>query len=52
MLANNETGAIQPVVEVGEKLKKVNEHRPPQRRVKLLVDASQAVGKIEVCTRL
>ena len=46
MAANNETGAIQPVAELGENLNRINKQR--QTPIKLLVDASQALGKIEV----
>ena len=46
MAANNETGAIQPVVELGENLHLINEKR--SNPIKLLVDASQAIGKINV----
>jgi len=42
-LANNETGAIQPVSELGALLSAL-----PTPRPKLLVDASQALGKMEI----
>jgi len=41
-LANNETGAIQPIAQIGHSLSLLS--NPP----KLLVDASQALGKMEI----
>jgi len=46
MMANNETGAIQPVAAIGEKIAKLNAARDV--KIKFLVDASQAYGKIAV----
>lgn len=41
MMVNNETGAVQPVIEIGEAVKAVN------RRTHFHVDAVQAAGKID-----
>lgn len=44
MMANNETGAIQPVEEIGREISKLNKTR--EKKIQFLVDASQAFGKI------
>lgn len=50
MLANNETGVIQPVAEVGRKLSTINTVRTKNNLPKILLhsDAGQAIGKIPV----
>jgi len=50
MLANNETGVIQPVREIGLKLAKINSERVGKSLHKILFhcDAAQAIGKISV----
>ena len=48
MMANNETGAIQPIEEIGREINKINQNRDELERIKFLVDASQAFGKIKV----
>lgn len=45
MMANNETGAIQPVEEIG---RRIQELQKSGHQVKFLVDASQTFGKIPV----
>eukprot|EP00124_Ichthyophonus_hoferi_P002664 Ihof_evm5s191 gene=Ihof_evmTU5s191 len=49
MHANNETGVIQPVEEIAEALRKLNEESG--RNVRLHVDAAQSIGKIPVDVR-
>ena len=53
MFANNETGVIQPVAEITEKLKIVNEERKTNDKFPILShsDAAQVFGKvpIEIC---
>jgi len=46
MLANNETGAIQPVAEVFSEIRKIN----PSRKIPILLhtDAAQSIGKMKV----
>ena len=48
MLANNETGVIQPIKSIFEKIREIN--RKPERPVAILThtDAAQAFGKIPV----
>ncbi|EDQ89595.1 uncharacterized protein MONBRDRAFT_25105 [Monosiga brevicollis MX1] len=46
MLANNETGALQPVGEVGAALEDINRER--EQPVVLHTDAAQAIGKLDV----
>ncbi|XP_003386612.1 PREDICTED: selenocysteine lyase-like [Amphimedon queenslandica] len=50
MLANNETGAIQPVKEIGEviRLYNINNNKIGQERILIHTDAAQALGKISV----
>ena len=48
MMANNETGAIQPIEEIGREINKINQNRDEVEKIKFLVDASQAFGKIKV----
>lgn len=50
MMANNETGVIQPIRELGIKMVKVNEERVKQNLPTILLhsDAAQAIGKIPV----
>ena len=50
MLANNETGVIQPVAEIGRKLSFINTVRTKSNLPKILLhsDAAQAIGKIPV----
>lgn len=50
MLANNETGVIQPVKFLSEKLKELgyNIKAATSRRIFIHTDAAQAIGKIEV----
>ena len=53
MLANNETGVIQPVREIGHKLRKINGRRVTDGLPQVLFhcDAAQALGKIAVDVR-
>ena len=44
--ANNETGAIQPIKAISDKIKEINNSR--HVKIKFLVDASQCIGKIKV----
>ncbi|MEM7577536.1 MAG: cysteine desulfurase family protein [Planctomycetota bacterium] len=48
--ANNETGTIQPIVEIGEALQGVNDTRRASSRPKAIfhVDATQAAGKLPI----
>ncbi|KAK7480616.1 hypothetical protein BaRGS_00028192 [Batillaria attramentaria] len=46
MLANNESGVIQPVAEINEEIQRVNRQSP--HRILLHTDAAQALGKIPV----
>ena len=53
MLANNETGAIQPVAEISQFCRQWNQNRntntpPPHHRLLFATDAAQATGKISV----
>jgi len=48
MMANNETGAIQPIEEIGREINQINQNRDEFEKIKFLVDASQAFGKIKV----
>lgn len=50
MLANNETGIIQPVAEIGARLSQLNKERSELGLAKILfhTDAAQAIGKIPV----
>ena len=50
MLANNETGVIQPVRQIGHKLAKINIKRVTDRLPLILFhcDGAQALGKIAV----
>lgn len=50
MLANNETGVIQPVAEIGRKLSIINTVRTKSNLPKIVLhsDAAQAIGKIPV----
>ncbi|KAK7863884.1 hypothetical protein R5R35_007217 [Gryllus longicercus] len=50
MHANNETGVIMPVVEIGRSLKKLNNERKSKGYVRILyhTDSAQAIGKITV----
>ena len=50
ILANNETGVIQPVSEIGEKLEQINKDRLKTglNRILFHTDAAQAIGKIPV----
>lgn len=48
MLANNETGAIQPLKEIGEVISSfnINNNKIGQERILIHTDAAQAIGKI------
>eukprot|EP00794_Sanderia_malayensis_P018896 gene18896-20798_t len=50
MLANNETGIIQPIKGISAEIAKVNKSRSDRglRRILVHTDAAQAIGKIEV----
>nr|XP_011416281.2 selenocysteine lyase isoform X4 [Crassostrea gigas] len=48
MLANNETGIIQPVKEMFERVKQINTSRKTIPKILLHTDAAQAIGKILV----
>ena len=50
MMANNETGVIQPLKDIAEMMKKVNERRKIEGQFQILIhtDAAQAFGKIPV----
>ncbi|XP_056008917.1 selenocysteine lyase-like isoform X2 [Ostrea edulis] len=48
MLANNETGIIQPVKEIFERVRQINASRKPMPKILLHTDAAQAIGKISV----
>lgn len=48
MLANNETGIIQPVKEMFERVKQINTSRKTIPKILLHTDAAQAIGKIPV----
>nr|XP_022335578.1 selenocysteine lyase-like isoform X2 [Crassostrea virginica] len=48
MLANNETGIIQPVKEIFERVKQINTSRKSVPKILLHTDAAQAIGKIPV----
>ncbi|XP_065340047.1 selenocysteine lyase-like [Cloeon dipterum] len=50
MMANNETGVIMPVAEIGRQLQRVNRKRIADGLIKILyhTDAAQAIGKIPV----
>jgi cysteine desulfurase len=46
MCANNETGVIQPIKDIGEEIERYNSDRPSTNKVYFHTDAVQAVGKI------
>ncbi|XP_059084698.1 selenocysteine lyase-like [Tigriopus californicus] len=50
MLANNETGIIQPIKEIGDRLQVINGDRQTQgqNQIPFHTDAAQAIGKIPV----
>ncbi|KAJ8320458.1 hypothetical protein KUTeg_002045 [Tegillarca granosa] len=48
MLANNETGVIQPIKEICERVQQINANRRNQPPILLHTDAAQAIGKINV----
>ncbi|XP_060080503.1 selenocysteine lyase-like, partial [Ylistrum balloti] len=48
MLANNETGVIQPIKDIFESIRHINMSRKNLPRILLHTDAAQAIGKIEV----
>ncbi len=50
MMANNETGVIQPISEIGLKLAVINDKRVAKKLPKILFhcDAAQTIGKINV----
>ncbi|RDD44252.1 Selenocysteine lyase [Trichoplax sp. H2] len=48
MLANNETGIIQPIAEIAKAVKALNCVREPHNRIYFHTDAAQALGKIPV----
>ncbi|XP_052083129.1 selenocysteine lyase-like isoform X2 [Mytilus californianus] len=48
MMANNETGVIQPIKMISEKLRQINQSRRILPKILLHTDAAQAIGKIEV----
>lgn len=48
MLANNETGIIQPVKEMFERVKQINTSRKTIPKILLHTDVAQAIGKIPV----
>ncbi|CAC5413309.1 SCLY [Mytilus coruscus] len=48
MMANNETGVIQPIKLISEKVRQINQTRKMLPKILLHTDAAQAIGKIEV----
>ncbi|CAG5122544.1 unnamed protein product [Candidula unifasciata] len=48
MLANNETGVIQPVSEICQRIKSLKRKKGETERILLHTDAAQAIGKIPV----
>ncbi|XP_043926033.1 selenocysteine lyase isoform X2 [Protopterus annectens] len=49
MMANNETGVIMPISEIGERLKVLNQSRKGKfPRILFHTDAAQAIGKVHV----
>jgi len=48
MAANNETGVIQPIVEICEQVKMQNACRPSPRMIRVHTDASQIFGKVAI----
>ena len=48
MLANNESGVIQPIAEISEQLQRLPDQSLPSRRVLFHTDAAQALGKVPV----
>jgi selenocysteine lyase len=48
MLANNESGVIQPIAQISKELKKRPEHSDPSGRILLHTDAAQCLGKMSV----
>ena len=48
MLANNESGIIQPVAEISEGMQRMPGQSLPSKRVLLHTDAAQALGKVPV----
>ncbi|XP_060567870.1 selenocysteine lyase-like [Ruditapes philippinarum] len=48
MLANNETGIIQPVKEINDAIKALTRHPGETERIFVHTDAAQAIGKIPV----
>ncbi|KAL9975958.1 hypothetical protein ACROYT_G013183 [Oculina patagonica] len=50
MMANNETGVIQPIEDIAKAIRSLNKSRSSQKFPRILVhtDAAQAIGKIEV----
>ncbi|KAL0280959.1 UNVERIFIED_CONTAM: hypothetical protein PYX00_002100 [Menopon gallinae] len=50
MTANNETGAIMPIAEIGEKLSAINAKRESRNKMKILfhTDAAQIIGKEKI----
>ncbi|GFR94698.1 selenocysteine lyase [Elysia marginata] len=48
MLANNETGVLQPVKEICRKVRDLKRHEGETKRIYLHTDAAQAIGKIGV----
>lgn len=50
MLANNETGVLMPIRELGQKVRALNKQRQQHPRILLHTDAAQAIGKVPVDT--
>ena len=48
MLANNESGVIQPIAEIAQRIRQIPRQSLPSKRVLLHTDAAQAFGKIPV----
>ena len=53
MMANNETGVIQPIKEIVQMIKTINESRKENNQFEILThtDAAQAFGKIPVSVK-
>ncbi|XP_067085603.1 selenocysteine lyase [Osmerus mordax] len=51
MMANNETGVLMPIRELGQKVRALNKQRHQYPRILLHTDAAQAIGKVPVDAR-
>ncbi|KAG8222228.1 hypothetical protein J437_LFUL001426 [Ladona fulva] len=50
MFANNETGVVMPIADIGRQVRKINQERKKRKLFRILyhTDAAQAIGKIPV----